>query len=293
MADPDTVALSSAVLQQWPLPRLDGDKNARGTALIVGGCTQTPGAVLLAAEAAIRLGAGKVQIATTASTATMLGAIMPEGYVEGLPESRRGDLLPSAADRIRELAADADAVLVGPGMSDPLASALLLSEVVPHLVGTVVLDALATAYLTPDLKRVAHLSGHVVITPNVSEVAATLQIEVADVRRAPARAARTLAEITGAIVLSGDETSYIAAPDGRCWSSSAGAPGLATAGSGDAKAGAVVAFCARGSAVAQAAVWAAHCHGVAGERLAMRSPGFLARDIVREMPVALAAIEAG
>ena len=60
---------------------------------------------------------------------------------------------------------------------------------------------------------------------------------------------------------------------------------LATAGSGDVKAGAVVAFCARGAAVEQAASWAAHCHGVAGDRLGKRMPGFLARDVVRELTV--------
>ena len=75
--------------------------------------------------------------------------------------------------RILELAADADALLMGPGMSDPLASSLLLAEVVPRIDCTLVLDALATAYLTPDLRRVAHLSGRVLITPNLTELAAT------------------------------------------------------------------------------------------------------------------------
>ena len=173
------------MLREWPLPRLDGDKHARGTAVIVGGGRQTPGAVLLAAEVALRLGAGKVQIATTASTAALVAVALPEGYVEALPESPGGDLLPSSAGRILELAADADALLMGPGMSDPLASSLLLAEVVPRLDCTLVLDALATAYLTPDLRRVAHLSGRALITPNVTELAAMLAIDPGDVRQDP------------------------------------------------------------------------------------------------------------
>jgi hydroxyethylthiazole kinase-like uncharacterized protein yjeF len=293
MADSAPVTLDAAALRQWPLPRLDGDKHARGTALIVGGGRQTPGAVLLAAEAALRMGAGKVQIATTASTARHVAVALPEGYVEGLPEAEGGDLLPSAAQRIRELASAADAVLLGPGMSDPLASSLLLGEVVPDLDCVLVLDALATAYLTPDLRRVTQLSGRVVLTPNISELAATLQTGEGHVTDNPERATRTLARETGATVLSGDETSYVATPDGRCWATTAGPPGLATAGSGDVKAGAVLALGARGAPVEQAAAWGAHCHGVAGERLGMRAPGFLARDVVRELPAALAAIEAG
>jgi hydroxyethylthiazole kinase-like uncharacterized protein yjeF len=293
MSDSHPVTLSPDTLRQWPLPRLDGDKHARGTALVVGGGRQTPGAVLLAAEAALRLGAGKVQVATTASTAGAVAVALPEGFVEGLPESEDGEILPSAAARILELGSGADAVLIGPGLSDPLASSLLLGEVVPHLDCTLVLDALATAYLTPDLGRVSHLSGRVLLTPNLSELAATLHEDVEKVRGDAEAATRRLADETRATVLSGGETSYVACPDGRCWATMAGPPALATAGSGDVKAGAVVAFCARGAAVEQAASWAAHCHGVAGDRLGMRMPGFLARDVVRELPSALAAIEAG
>ena len=101
--------------------------------------------------------------------------------------------------------------------------------------------------------------------------------------RSPARPGpRCSAEASGPLV---------ATHDGRCWVTTAGPPGLATAGSGDVKAGAAVALCARGAAVEQAAAWAAHCHGVAGERLARRTPGFLARDVVQELPAAVAAME--
>ena len=293
MGDASPVTITPALLHGWPLPRLDGDKNARGTAVIVGGGRQTPGAVLLAAEAALRLGAGKVQVVTTASTAPLVAVALPEGYVEGLPESAGGDLLPSSAGRILELVADADALLIGPGISDPLSSALLLGEVVPQVDCTLVLDALATAYLTPDLRRVAHLSGRVLITPNLTELAATLSIDPDAVRTDPESAVRTLARETGATVLGGGALSVVATPDGRCWVTTAGPPGLATAGSGDVKAGAVVALCARGAPVEQAAAWAAHCHGFAGERLDRGTPGFLARDVVRELPAAVAAMERG
>ena len=79
MGDASPVTISPALLRGWPLPQLDGDKNARGTAVIVGGGRQTPGAVLLAAEAALRLGAGKVQVVTTASTAPLVAVALPEG----------------------------------------------------------------------------------------------------------------------------------------------------------------------------------------------------------------------
>ena len=57
--------VTPSVLRGWPLPSPGGNKNEKGRLLIVGGSRQTPGAVLLAAEAALRVGAGKVQVATT------------------------------------------------------------------------------------------------------------------------------------------------------------------------------------------------------------------------------------
>lgn len=288
MAEPVTAEL----LRSWPLPGPGGDKNERGTALVVGGARQNPGAVLLAAEAALRCGAGKVQVATADVTASALAAALPEAYIEALPVSPRGELLPSGADRVLELASGADAVLLGPGLSQPSSSAALLERIVPELDTTVVLDALGTAYLTGNLDGVRHLRGRVLLTPNTMELAATLELDEGHVADDPLAATAVLARKTGAVVLSGSATSYIVLPTGRAWSNRAGSPQLATAGSGDVKAGAIVGLSARGAAPEQAAVWAAHCHGLAGERLAARRPGFLARDLLVELPSVLSEIGA-
>ena len=132
-----------------------------------------------------------------------------------------------------------------------------------------------------------------VLTPNPTELAATLRLPEDAVDDDLLAAAVRLAQESRATVLSGDSTSYLVQPSGRAWRNETGVPGLATAGSGDTKAGAIVGLCARGASPQQAALWGAHCHGLAGERLAARSPGFLARDVVRELPCALAEIEDG
>ena len=59
--------LTSHLLREWALPPAGGGKDGRGRVLVVGGSRSTPGAVLLAAEAALRAGAGKLQIATGTS----------------------------------------------------------------------------------------------------------------------------------------------------------------------------------------------------------------------------------
>lgn len=287
------VVLTSSLLRRWPLPAPSGDKNAKGRVLVVGGGSQTPGAILLAAEAALRVGAGKLQMATVDTTAPLLSTAVPEAFVAGLPVSRTGDISPAAADIILDLAGSADAVLLGPGVTDPDAATLLLERVVPHLDTRVVVDALGMAYLTAHPQGLAHLRGRAVLSPNSGELGRTLGLgsdEVeADLHAATARLARE----SGAVVLSGSSISYIVTPDGKTWRNEAGGPGMAASGSGDVKAGAVVGLLARGAEPEQAAAWGAFVHGRAGERLtaAVGRVGFLARELVTELPRVLAEVE--
>src|SRR4051812_22083821 len=96
--------VTPTLLRGWPLPSPAGTKDEKGRLLIVGGSTSTPGAVLLAAEAALRVGAGKVQVATTQATAGHLAVALPEGLVVGL-DTTLGEIAASAAPRLLELAA--------------------------------------------------------------------------------------------------------------------------------------------------------------------------------------------
>ena len=97
--EPTERLVDAALLRSMPLPALDGDatKRGRGTALIVGGSAETPGGALLAAVVALRMGAGKVQIATVGSVATALAVAVPEARVLALPETAEGTIARSAA----------------------------------------------------------------------------------------------------------------------------------------------------------------------------------------------------
>ena len=96
--------LSAHVMRAWALPQPDeaGDKESRGRVLVVGGAPEMPGAVILAATAALRAGAGKLQIATCRSIAQTVGASVPEARVFALPETKAGGIAASAADAIAE-----------------------------------------------------------------------------------------------------------------------------------------------------------------------------------------------
>jgi ADP-dependent NAD(P)H-hydrate dehydratase len=288
----DPTIVTPEVLRGWQLPEPAGDKNKRGSILVIGGSSETLGAVLLAGEAAMRAGAGKLQVATVASVAAFAAAALPEALVRSLPETDAGAIRADAADDVRDLAESADAVLVGPGMADKEATQEFGARLLPHLKGPLALDALGLACVTADDSCLHHLSGRVVLTPNPLELAYALHVEQDELADDPAAATADLAARAQAVVGLGGVTSWVAAPDGALWRDDSGAAGLGVSGSGDVRAGITGGLLARGADPAQAAVWAAFLHGRCGERLSstVGRLGFLARELPPEIPRALAEI---
>jgi hydroxyethylthiazole kinase-like uncharacterized protein yjeF len=292
-APAEPVIVTPAMLRQWRLPEPEGGKEQRGRTLIIGGSAQTPGAVLLAAEASLRSGAGKLQVATAASMAPAVAVALPEALVQGLPETSSGAIRATSADQVAELAQDASSVLVGPGMSEVEQCADFVGRLAPELRPCVVLDALALAAVTEDPSVLHHLHGRAVLTPNPSELAQTLEVDGSVVEDEPVESARRLAQSAQASVALGGTTSWVAAPDGRSWCDETGGSGLGVSGSGDVFAGIVAGLMARGAAAEQAAVWATHLHGRAGERLAasVGRLGYLARELPPELPRVLMEVD--
>jgi ADP-dependent NAD(P)H-hydrate dehydratase len=286
---PDGVLVDPGVLRDWPLPEPGSDKEERGRLLMVAGSRDTPGAGLLAAEAALRVGAGKVRLVTARSCAPSLAVAAPELMVTGLDEDEAGNIDPGQADRILEWAQGSSAVLLGPGFTDPGSAAELVGRLVQHLECPVVLDALATAYVTGDPDRLASLAAPVVLTVNPSELAECLELDEDEVEDDLAAHTVSLARRTRAVVVCGGPTKFVAHDD-DLWQVEAGNAGLGTAGSGDVQAGIVAGVLGRGAVPAQASVWGAFLHGGAGDRLSRegRPIGYLARELLPELPHLLA-----
>lgn len=294
MSRPDPLVVTPHLLRDWPLPALQDDKEARGRLLLAGGSRQNPGGVMLAAESALRVGAGKVRVATVDSVAVQVAVALPEMWVTGLPEDDDGQLAAEAAGTLCGLAEDSDAVVLGPGMGSPGPARDLASSVLPRLRAAAVVDALALAAVTEDHQVLSHLSGRAVLTPNLRELARTLGRDEKRVREDPREAALALAAETGCCVQSGGPVTWTADPEGRSWRGTVGGPALGTSGSGDVKAGIIGGLLARGVEPTQAAVWGAHLHGSAGDRLAaaLGPTGFRARELSAQVPRVLAELQA-
>jgi hydroxyethylthiazole kinase-like uncharacterized protein yjeF len=280
--------ITPALLRDWELPVPTGGKEARGTVLVVGGSRFTPGAVLLAGVAALRAGAGVLQLAAAESTATALSIQVPEALVVGLPETGEGAVHGDPGDLLDGLVAEADVVAVGPGLKDIDATRALL-----HLVldaarpeTSLVLDAYALGALSHEPDLLVGSGRRAVLTPNLTEARHLLD-------RAPgddldAEAVELARRYDAVVSLYG----HIATPDGRAWREESGDAGLGTSGSGDVRAGLLAGLLSRGVEPAQAACWAAFAHAVSGQRLVPRYGriGFLARELLDEIPYTLATV---
>jgi hydroxyethylthiazole kinase-like uncharacterized protein yjeF len=289
--------ITPRLLRAWPLPRPDeaGDKEARGRVLVVGGSVEMPGAVVLAATAAARAGAGKLQIATCRSVAAHVAVAVPEARVFALPETRTGALAASGVERISEHINEAQSVLVGPGMLDEGTIARCLKKLLAHLHSSsvLVLDANALTLLARAPERLRQLRGRVVLTPHAEEMGELLNCAKATVERAREKALQeAVARFNAVVLLKGRET-LVAAPGSRVYANRAGNVGLATSGSGDTLAGLIAGLAARGATPLQAAVWGVYLHARAGDRLMERHGGlgYLARELPDEIPALMAQLD--
>jgi len=286
--------VDAEALRDLPLPPLStgGDKETRGRVLAIAGGARVPGAALLTGVAALRAGAGKLQLAATRAAALALGLAIPEAAVIAVAETPEGEIAAAAGPALAEAAARADAVVIGPGMLDKAEAgrlALSLLEAAPE--AGFVLDAAAMVGLQLTAAAVRAMAGRLVLTPHAGEMAALLGDGKDAVLREPLAAGREAATRSGGVVIMKGATSYIVSPDGRAWAHSGGVVGLATSGSGDVLAGVIAGLLARGAPPLTAAVWGVYAHADAGRRLSasLGPVGLLARELLAEIPRALAA----
>lgn len=264
-----------------PDPFSTDNKEERGRVLVVGGSTQVPGAAWLAARAALHAGAGKLHVGTAASTAITLAARLPEAMVTPLRADARGEI--AFLNRtIRAAAANADGLLVGPGMADRTPTRRLVANLVSLARSPCILDAGAIG----GWKSLADACMIGLVTPHTGEMAAAAGLTREEVEASPLRIAREFARAARCVVVMKGVPTYVVDEEGDVLEYHVAAPGLGTSGSGDVLAGLIAGLVARGAAPRTAAAWAVWLHGESGRALGDRigPVGYLAREISPEVP---------
>ena len=276
---PQTFANDPALWgNEFPLPRAEGHKYARGHAVVVSGGLSTTGAARLAARGALRAGAGLVTLASPRGTLSVNAAASLAVMVR--PVDGVAELTAFLADKRRNAVVLGPGGGVGPAMKDQVA-AVLESE------AAVVLDADALTSFADDLEGlvalVAKRGGRpVVLTPHEGEFARLFRaIDRDDEVKSKLEKARLAASASGAVVLLKGPDTVVAAPDGRASIAANAPPYLATAGAGDVLAGMIAGLMAQGMPVFEAASAAVWLHGEAANAF---GPGLIAEDLSETLP---------
>ncbi len=276
-----------------PLPA-DAGKDARGRLLIVGGSLRYPGALLLASRAALRCGAGIVTAATARTVSELIAGVDPNVTLLPLAESQAGTVAVGAAAQVTQVLGERiAAMLVGPGLAhgtgtDEFVLAVLRNaRQVPTVVDADGLNVLARAEDRPVLPPKC------VLTPHDGEAARLTGQVVPKGAQRVAFAERFASERKAVLVLKGAVT--VVTDGKRTLVHDAPNAALGVGGSGDALAGAIVAFLARGLAPLAAAYAAVWVHGRAGALLAadIGQSGALASEIADAMPRAIREVVEG
>ena len=260
----------------YPVPRADAHKYGRGHAIVVSGGAVATGAACLAAEGALRAGAGLVTVfgpdAAMPALAAKLTAVM----------TRPVDALQTFVAFLKD--PRLNAILLGPGNGvTPATHAWVLAALAADKRVVLDADALTVFAAAPgDLFNV--ISGDVVLTPHVGEFVRIFPDLLDLLSQNKAAAARAAAARSGAVVILKGADTVIAAPDGRIAINANAPPTLATAGSGDVLAGFVLGLLAQGMPLFEAAAAAVWLHGAAAAQV---GPGLISEDLAPQLPSVL------
>ena len=280
------------VLSRLPRRAADTNKGSFGTVAVFAGSERYLGAPVLAAEGALRCGAGLVFLATVPQAMQPALARCPECCALPCRTGPDGFLLPADVQAAAGSFAPGRAVLLaGPGLgagADPLLRTLLDGRSWKACVlDADALNALAARNSAPVLPPAA------VLTPHPGEMARLTGLTVEQIQADRAGvAARCARQRRCVLVLKGSGT-IVAAPDGTLLRNTTGNPGLARGGSGDILAGMIAALLAQGLSPADAAACGVWLHGAAADRCAARKSQLvmLPHDIFEDLGALLA--EAG
>lgn len=241
-------------------------KGDNGHVLIVGGDRGYSGAARMAGEAALRVGAGLVSVATNTEHAALLNLGRPELMCHGVGN----------AEQLSALLDKANVIVVGPGLGQSKwAAELFIAAIKSSKMLVIDADGLNL------LAHVAEKHANWILTPHPGEAARLLQCATADVQQDRYTAAAAIQSKYGGIVVLKGTGTLIAGHDDIAVSTT-GNPGMASGGMGDVLAGVIAGLIGQGFLPKDAAQQGVYLHGMAAD-LAVKQAGergLLASDLM-------------
>ncbi|MCL5772837.1 MAG: NAD(P)H-hydrate dehydratase [Firmicutes bacterium] len=262
---------------------IDANKGTCGKVLVVGGSAGYTGAAALAAEAALRSGAGLVYLALPGSLNSSMEAKLTEVITCPLPENKEKTLCSTSLPALKALAGGVDVVAIGPGLGRSPETVEMILKYLDGLDKPAVIDADALYALSQ--KKLKKFKNPSVLTPHFGEMARLAGVEIEKIKKDPVGISRDFVSRTSSVLVLKGAHSLVTLPDGRVFLNTTGNPGMATAGSGDVLTGMIAGFIAQGANIEMAAAAGVYLHGAAGDEAALEYGihGVIAGDITKNI----------
>lgn len=281
------------VTPMMPYRHPNANKGHFGPILIIGGSPGMTGAVVLAAKAALKAGAGVVTVAVSQSLAALVKSRSDEVIVAGLKENKEGFISEDAYSHIMELAGQAKIVVIGPGMGRDKGTQSLIKKLIKDIKKPMVIDADGLNALESDKTCLKNIDKDVILTPHIGEMSRLTGIKIEDIIKDKIGVLRSFISEYNVNVILKDGRSITADLDKNIYVNTTGNSGMATPGCGDVLSGIIAAFMGHSMLSAQAGIAANYTHGLAGDMLLteMSGEGITAEDIINNVPRAIKALK--
>lgn len=266
--------------------RPDSHKGDFGRPLLICGSSGMAGAAGMAAKAALRSGAGIVNLAVPKGIYSILAAGIYEAVFTQLDQAEDGGISFSAIPQIKEKLENATSVLIGPGLGRGGDMPRVVEKVVESADCPVIIDADGINALQGGIDIIRSARAEIVMTPHPGEMARFLGRTVDEVESDRIATAREVASLTGAVVVLKGARTVVAAPNSLVYINVTGNAGMATGGSGDMLSGMIAAFLGRGFSAETAACAGVYFHGLAGDKAAedLTETAMLPSDMIERLP---------
>lgn len=262
MTESNTHLLVQSLFQPaLPIRGIDAHKGQHGNVALIGGDAGMVGALLLAARAALLIGAGRIFAAALADDAPVVDVLHPE------------IMLRSPAD-IAHLS-QLDCLVIGPGLGQSDIALEVLRAWIPSRVPLLLdADALNLVAKHADLAvSLKNRDADTIITPHVGEAARLLSCSTSQIQEDRPAAALEMARMFKASCVLKGAGSICVHHQGEWFVNTTGNPGLAHGGTGDVLSGMVGGLVAQGLPAFQALKLGVYIHGAAADALVARGVG--------------------
>lgn len=244
-----------------------------GRVLIMGGNLGYSGAVRLAGEAALRVGAGCVSIATRPEHAICLNVACPELMCHGILNAKD----------LNKLLEQATFIIVGPGLGIDEWSLSLLNAALSLKDKPLLLDADALNLVA--INKIEMKRSNCIFTPHPGEAARLLGTTTQKIQEDRLTTINKLYALLGGIIVLKGSGSLILSEINQAEICRAGNPGMATAGMGDVLSGIIAGLAAQRIPLPDATKLGVLIHALAGDLSAKEcgERGMIASDLISRL----------